>query len=111
MELRVHKVVQTACGHVTIYEADVELVPGEVRVEVATTYPTDADPTLVTAATEAIRRGAERVLQPRSQGAIIRVARLVVHPIDFWASTFERYTAEELARVLEADAADGPRRC
>jgi hypothetical protein len=94
-------------SHVTIFEAEVELVPGDVRVEVATTYPRDADPADVKAAVEAIRQGAERVLQPRGQGVIIHVARLVVHLVDFKASKFERYTAEELTRVLEAAAEQG----
>jgi hypothetical protein len=104
MELRVHEVAQAASAgsHVTIYEAEVELVPGEVRVEVAGVYPCDADPEAIASAADAIRLGAQRVLQPRGLGAIIRVSHLVVHPIDFKPGRFERHTAEELGRLVEA---------
>jgi hypothetical protein len=105
LELRVHKVCQTASGgsHVTIYEADIELVAGGV-VEVVSPYPEDADPADVDRAKEAIRRGAEEVLRPRGLGAIIRVGRVVIHPIDFKPRRFEQYTVEELRRVLAEGA-------
>ena len=108
--MRIHKVAQAASGgsHVTVYEAEVELVPGEVRVEVAGIYPRNADPESVALAAEAIRSGAERVLRPRGLGAIIRVSRLVVHPIDFKPGRFERHTAEELGRLVEAAGAADP---
>jgi hypothetical protein len=102
MQLRVHKVVQAASGgsHVTIYEAEIEIVPGGVQVEILGVYPEDAFPEGVDAARDAIRRGAERVLQPRGLGAIIRVQRVVIHPVDFKAKKFEQYTVEELTRLL-----------
>lgn len=102
MELRVHKVQQMASGgsHVTIYEAEVELVSGGVQIEMSGVYPQEADPADVKAALEGIRRGAEQVLSPRGQGAIIRVGRIVIHPVDFKPRMFEQQTAVELARLL-----------
>ena len=109
MELRVHKVAQAASGgsHVTIYEAEIDLVPGDVEVEILGVHPKDASPDGVSAAKDAIRRGAERVLKPRGFGAVIRVQRVVIHPVDFKASKFELYTAEELTRVLEEGSEPG----
>lgn len=103
MELRVHKVAQAASGgsQVTIYEAEIGLVPGGVEVEILGVDPRDAFPDSVAAAKDAIRRGTERVLKPRELGAVIRVQRVVIHPIDFKASKFELCTAEELTRLLE----------
>lgn len=103
MELRVRKVMQAASGgsHVTIYEAEVELTHGDVRVEVTGVSPRDAEPEAVARAAQAIRAGAETVLRPRGLGAIIRVSRLVVHPIDFKPREFERHTAEELGSLVE----------
>jgi hypothetical protein len=62
--------------------------------------PQDAQPADVDAARDAIQRGAEKVLQPLEQGALIRVWRLVIHSVDFKPQKFEQYTMEELARVL-----------
>jgi hypothetical protein len=109
MELRVHKVAQAASGgsHVTIYEAEIDLAPGSVEVEILGVHPKDAFPDAVAAAREAIRRGAERVVQPRGLGAVIRVQRVVVHPVDFKPSKFALYTAEELTRVLEEGGEPG----
>jgi hypothetical protein len=107
LELRVHEVCQTSSGgdHVTIYEADIDIWRGAVRVEVASVDPPDADPEAVALALEAIRTGAAKVLSPRELGAIIRVRRLVGHPVDFKSRRFERHTAEAIARLL-ADAAE-----
>ena len=46
LELRVREVCQTSSGgdHVTIYEADIDIVPGEVRVAVTGVDPADAEP-------------------------------------------------------------------
>ena len=106
MELRVHKVQQAASAgsHVTIYQADVELVLGDVRVEILGVEPNDTVPSAVEAAREAIRRGAVQVLQPRGLGAVIRVERIVIDPVDFKARQFERCTAEELARLVADNA-------
>jgi hypothetical protein len=90
---------------VTIYEADIDIGRGEVRVEVAGVDPPDADPEAVALAVEAIRAGAAKVLSPRELGAIIRVRRLVVHPVDFKSRRFELHTAEAIQRLL-ADAAE-----
>lgn len=102
MKLRVHKVVQTSSGgdHVTIYEAVVDLVPGKVEVEILGVYPKDAHSDDVVAATDAIRRGAAKVLESRGLGAIIRLERVVIHPVDFKPRKFEQHTAEELIRIL-----------
>jgi hypothetical protein len=111
LELHVRKIVQTASGgsHVTIFDATLELVPGNVQVEVLSVDPQDAQPADVDAARDAIRRGAEQVLQPLEQGARIRVWRLVIHPIDFKPLRFEQYTALELARVLGETTAEPDR--
>jgi hypothetical protein len=85
-----------------IYEADVDLVPGDVQVEVVSADPPNPDPTAVARAKDAIRRGAEQVLQPRGLGAIIHVRRIVIHPVDFKPRRFELHTAEELCRLLAA---------
>ena len=102
LELRVHKVQQAGSGgsHVTIYEAQVELTPGGVVVEIAGIDPRDAEPAYVEAAREAIRRGAEEALGPVGSGAIIRVSRVVIHDVDFKPRRFERHTAEEFRRLL-----------
>jgi hypothetical protein len=108
LELSIHKVAQAASGgsHVTIYEAEVEFVASGVQVEVLGVHPNDALPAYVDVARDAIRRGAEKVLQSRGQGAIIRIKRLVIHPIDFKPRKFEQYTAEELARLLAETGAE-----
>jgi hypothetical protein len=105
LELRVHKVSQAASGgsHVTIYEAKLELVSGGCHVEVLGVQQNDAPPGAAEAATDAIRRGAKQVLRARGLGAIIRVERIVLHPVDFNPGKFERYTATELKRILEAN--------
>lgn len=103
MELRVHKVLLTASGgsHVTIYDAEVELVPGSASVQVLGAEPPYALPGHYQQATEAIRKGAEQVLGPSGMGAVIRITRLVLHPVDFKPREFERCTAEELRRLME----------
>jgi hypothetical protein len=90
-------------SYVVAYEAEVHLSSGNTRCEVKilSTEPEDADLELVEIARDAIRRGAERVLQRRGQGAALHVRRLVIHPVDFKSSTFEQFTAEELQRVLD----------
>jgi hypothetical protein len=107
LELRVHKVAQAASGgcHVTIYDAEVEFVPGGSDVRVVGVQQKDALPGAVEAATGAIRLGAEQVLRPLGLGAIIHVGRIVLHPVDFTARKFEQYTAEELRRLVEASPA------
>jgi DNA/RNA-binding domain of Phe-tRNA-synthetase-like protein len=102
LELHVRKIVQTASGgsHVTIFDAEIELTPSDVRVEVLSVSPENAAQEDVDAARAAIQRGAEQVLQPLQQGSVIRVWSLVIHPIDFKPQRFEQYTTEELARVL-----------
>lgn len=106
MELRVREVCQTSSGgdHVTIYDADIGIVPGE-RVEVASVDPPDADAEAVASAREAIRAGPAKALSPHELGAIIRVRRLVVHPFDFKSRRFELHTTEAIQRIL-ANAAE-----
>jgi hypothetical protein len=103
MELRVHKVAAAASGgsHVTIFEGDVQLAAAGVLVEIDRVNPADADPATIESAREAIRCGAEEVLTPLNTGAVIKVSRIVIHPVDFKPGEFERYTAEELRRLLE----------
>jgi hypothetical protein len=102
LELRVHKVVQTASGgsHVTIYEAELTLLDGSVQVEIVAVDPPDADSIAVEAARDAIQRGAAAALQPYNKGAIIRVEHIVIHPVDFWARRFEQYTVEAVRQLL-----------
>ncbi len=107
MELRVREVCQTSSGgdHVTIYEADIDIVPDKVRVDVVGIEPADADAAAVVSARESIRAGAAKVLLPRGLGAIIRVRRIVIHPVDFKPHRFERHTVEALQRLLAEAAA------
>ena len=111
MELRVHKVRQMSSGasYVAIYEADVEFRPADagVTVEVVRVQPADADASAVAEVREAIRSGAEWVLRPRGLGAVIRVERVVVHPVDFSPARYEMHTSEALLRVLPQDAEPG----
>lgn len=102
MDIHVYKVNRFASGasHVTIFDADVELGGVGVKVEVLATEPADAPQEAIEAARRAIQRGAERILEPKEQGATIRVKRLVIHPIDFKPNAFERYTAEALDRLM-----------
>jgi len=102
LELRLREVCQTSSGgsHVTIYEADIDLIPEEVRVEVTGVHPADADANAVACAREAIRAGAAKVLLRRGLGALIRVRRVVVHPVDFKPRRFEQHTAEAVERLL-----------
>jgi hypothetical protein len=106
LELGVREICQISSGgdHVTIYEADIDFVPGGVRVEVDGVDPVDADADAVSSVREAIRAGAAKVLQPRGLGALIRVRRVVVHPVDCKPSRFERHTAEAILRLLEVGA-------
>jgi hypothetical protein len=108
LELRVHKVQQAASGgsHVTIYEADVEFVSGTAGVHVLGSEPRDALPGCYQLAIESIRKAAEQVLGPLGLGAIIRIGRIVLHPVDFKPRRFEQYTAEELRRLVEQSKAE-----
>ena len=108
MELRIHKVAQAASGgsHVTIYEADVELVPGGSGVLVLGSEPRDALPGCYQDAAESIRRGAEQVLGPLGFGAVIRIGRIILHPVDFKPRKFEQCTADELKRLMEQRQAE-----
>jgi len=104
MELRIYKVAQAASGgsHVTIFEAEVELVPGGVRVEIAATHPPDADPADTAAAREPSARSGAGVAAARPRCDHPREA--ASHPPGRLQDVrFEQYTAEEFARVLEAD--------
>jgi hypothetical protein len=103
LELRVHKVQQAASGgsHVTIYEADVEFVSGSAGVQVLGSEPRDGLPGCYQQAVESIRKRAEQVLGPLGVGAVIRIGRIVLHPVDFKPRKFELYTAEELRRLVE----------
>ncbi len=107
MELRVRKIRQASSGasHIVIYDAEIQLTSEGVQVEILNP-PEDAYPGEVDAAREAIQRGPEKVLQPRGQGAIIRVSGVVIHPVDFKSWAFERYTAEALERLLEEPPAE-----
>lgn len=107
MKLEVNKVALFASGgsHVTIYQAEIEFLSGRTAVEVDTTAvrePGDVFPGTLSVAADGIRRGAERVLTPLGMGAVIRVNSITLHPVDFKPSKFERYTAEEIARLLAA---------
>jgi len=102
MQLRVRKIAQAGSGgsHVTIYDADVQLIGDGVQVEVVNVDPKDTMQADVDAARNAIQFGAEKVLRPRGQGAIIRIDRLVIHPVDFKPRKYEQYTTEVLTRLL-----------
>lgn len=102
MELHVHKVIQTSSGgdHVTIFDADFTLVNGDIQVEIVATDPIDANTIAVAEARDAIQRGAAAALDPYNQGAIIRVQRIVIHPVDFKVRRFEQYTTEAVRQLL-----------
>jgi hypothetical protein len=103
MNLCVNKKRQASSGgdFVVIYEADIEMTANaDVLVSFAGVYPTDACPDQVQLAKDAIRLGAIRVLQPRGVGAVIRVRRIVINDVDFNPQMFERFTADELQRLL-----------
>ena len=110
MLLRVRHVRQSGpLSYIVKYVAEVEVTPGNLRVvvEVLSTVPDDADPTLVADAADAadaIRRGAESVLHPRGSGAIMRLQGLCIHDVDFAPRKFEQHTAEELSRAIEPTA-------
>jgi hypothetical protein len=101
MKLHVHKVALFASGgsHVTIYDAEVEI--GGTGVRVIGTEPSGTVPGSYQEATEAIRRGAEQVLGPLGVGAIIRISRIILHPVDFNPRKFEMYTAEQLKSLMD----------
>lgn len=77
-----------------------EFVAGGSGVQVLGSQPSDA-PDFYREAAESIRRGAEQVLNPMGLGAVIRIRRIVLHDVDFKPRKFERFTAEELRRVVE----------
>lgn len=109
MKYKVHKVQQAASSgsHVTIYEADLEFNSDRGVVQVF--CPLESmdggdgrnDEDDVQRVAEAIKRGAEKALTSRGVGAIIRVSRVVIHPIDFKPRKYEQYTTEELDRICE----------
>lgn len=103
MKLRVHKVQQAASGgsHVTSYEADLEFVSDGAGVQVFGSEPRDAWPGCYQQATDSIRKGAEQVLQPLGLAAVIRISRIVLHPVDFKPRKFEQHTAEELRCLVD----------
>ena len=108
MLLQVRHVRQAGpLSYIVKYDAEVEVTPDDPRVviDVLSTIPDDADPMLVTEAADAIRRGAEGALHPRGSGATMRLRGLCIHDVDFAPREFERHTAEELSRALEADSA------
>src|SRR4051812_29368257 len=82
VELHVLKRCQASSGgdYVVIYDADLNVMKDDPRitVEVMRTDPVEASLADVQLAIEAIRRGAEMVLRPRGEGAIIHVRRLVI---------------------------------
>lgn len=107
MLLQVRQVRQSGpFSFIVKYVAVVDVTPGQPRVvvEVLSTVPEDADPTLVAEAVDAIRRGAKSVLHPRGSGAIMRLQGLCIHDVDFAPLKFEQCTAEELSRALGATA-------
>ncbi|MCA9237989.1 MAG: hypothetical protein KDA44_21095 [Planctomycetales bacterium] len=75
-----------------------------VLVNVLSTVPDDAEPTLVAEVADAIRRGAESALHSRGTGAIIRLRELAIHDVDCSLQKFEEHTAQELKQALEDDA-------
>jgi hypothetical protein len=88
-------------SHVTIFEAEVTLVPGNSVVQVFGVHQNGALSHDLEAARDAIRRGAETALSPLRLGAVIQVERIVIHPVDFKAREFDKHTAKELRRLLQ----------
>jgi hypothetical protein len=103
MTIHVHEVKQMASGgsFVCIFDAEVEPTNDAViEVSIESVNPSDSDPDLIEAARKAIQEGAVQVLEPRGQGAFIKVTRLVIHIIDFKESAFTRYTVRELEKLI-----------
>ncbi len=103
----VQEVNQAASGgsYVCIFDAEVELNSDRgICVLVESVDPPETDGAYITSAAEAIRVGAAHVLEPRGQGAVIRVTRLVVSHIDFKPSRFTLYAAREFNSLVGADA-------
>ncbi len=106
MDLHVSRMCLSSSGgsFVVKYDASVEISSTDPRidVEIVSTWPANADPGCVERELESIRRGAETVLGPLGHGAAIRVRELVIHPVDFKASKYEAFTAEEFRRIVNA---------
>jgi hypothetical protein len=110
LELRVHEVCQISSGgsHVTVYEAEIDFTAGAVQVDIASDCLVDGDSVALPAAREAIRRGANAVLESRGIGAVILIRRIVLHPIDFNPRRFQKHTALEIVRLLD-ESCESPR--
>ncbi|MEL7512308.1 MAG: hypothetical protein AAGM27_09200 [Cyanobacteria bacterium J06554_3] len=104
LQLKVHKVCQSASGgsHVTIYQADVELVPAENGIQVLGQAPADDIGKCFEEARDAICAGAELVLSPKGLGAVIRINSICLHPIDFKPLQFKICTASALKALLKS---------
>lgn len=98
LRLNVHEVCQSASGgsHVTIYQADVELMPAENGIQVLGQAPADALPGYFEEAKSAIQSGAELALSPKGLGAVIHITSIGLHPIDFKPLKFKTCTTSAL---------------
>ena len=113
--LRVDVRRQAASGgsHLTVFDADVDVIDGGSGVEVRLTGEAAADPSVArfsdwaADACEAIGRGVAGVLEPRGLGGTVVVVRLLLHPIDFKPRQFERHAAQALEAAL-AERGGGP---
>lgn len=107
IELDLRRVRQSGPGsYVVIYQAIIEFFSlrqtGE-KVLIDTSLEPDAgyDASDLAIALKAIARGAEAALAAQALGARIQVRHLVIHPTDFRATAYERFTREAVAALLE----------
>lgn len=107
LKLNVHAVEQSCSWgqHITVYDAEVELITGESSIEVehiqvVSSMPMEADPEDLEAACRAILQGVTEVLAPRGLGAHLKVTRLLLHPVDFRAEQFRIQTVRALSQLL-----------
>ncbi len=102
MELKVLKKSFNASygSYLVDYQAEVEIRNHDNSVQVTVAEGLEADRGQVDAARQAIQRGAEQALQPTGLGAIIKIHRLNIHPVDFKPELFERFTAEQVAYLV-----------
>lgn len=112
MEYSVSDICLTASSgsYIVEYQAEVELDSGDgdAMIEVITTVPENADPSLFQATVASIRRGATSVLRPRGLRAHIRLHNLAIHDVDCRPPKYEAATAEALARALADKVQAGP---
>lgn len=105
MRLDVRDIDQCGGGsYVVIYDADVDMVPGDgpVTVDVRSTWPDQPDPELLELSVAAIRIGAESVLRPRGLQATMTLEKLAIHVVHCIPGRYQSATVRALTAALDA---------